>query len=362
MSRLLFFLGESHWGARARIFTDAAHGLAARGHEVSVACPPGPVVDRIDTKSVGVVRIDPAANTALGTFDFRRIAQERSLDVVFVHTSREQLIVGSGLRFARGGSVFRRVGFFEPADDAPGLLTAHVAPARLVVSSNAEAAGIINRGEQPPFVVPFGIDCGAVDAVTPVDRRTLHLRDDAMIVACPYAPNGRVRALGMMRALALLAPRHPRLRAVLYGERAMDDDLRMQAAALGVAPLLQFVDAARIDSIALMKASDFAWVVADHDAGALGCLDAMSAGRPVVAERSPAIDHFVADGINGATLPAGDAATVTAAVASVIARTDARAALGSAGRLRVQREFTSTAMIDGFERAVQAALPVEAAR
>ena len=356
-----FFIGDAGWTARARIFTAAAHGLASRGHEVSVACPPGPIIDRIDSKAIGVVRIDPAANAALGTFDFRRVAQERSLDVVFVHTAREQFIVGSGLRFARGGQVLRRLGMFEPRESEPGLIAARMAPARLVVSTNAEAAGIINAGGQAPFVAPLGQDVVAADAIQPIERRALHLRSDALIIACPYAPNGRVRALNMMRTLALLAPRHPRVRAIVFGDGATDDDMRMQAAALGVAPLILFMDGAKVDPIALMKASDLVWMIADYDAGALACLDAMAASRAVIAERSPTIGYFVADGINGAVLPEGESAAVAAAVANVISRADARAAYGNAGRARLQRELGLTAMIDGFERAAQLAQPVSAA-
>ena len=352
--RVLFFLGDADWNARARIFTAAAHGLAARGHEVSIACPPGPIIDRIDTEHVGVVRIDPGVNTALGTFDFRRVAQERSLDVVFVHTAREQLIVGSGLRFGRGGRVLRRLGIFEARLDEPGLITSRLAPAQIVVTTNAEAATVINAGGAQPFVAPLGTDVQAADAVAAVTRRDLHLRDDAVIVACPYAPNGRVRVLTVMRALGLLAPRHPRLRAVVFGERAADDDLRMQAAALGVAPLMQFVRGDRIDPVALMKASDLVWVAANHDAAALGCLDAMSASRPIVAERSPAIEYFVADGINGTILSDAEPAAVAAAVSSVLTRAELRQGYGHAGRARAERELGLPQMIDGFERALGA--------
>lgn len=349
---VLFFVGDIGWTPRARIFTAAAHGLASRGHDVTIACPPGPIIDRVDTDAVDIVRIDPGANAALGTFDFRRVAQERSLEVAFVHSAREQLVVGSGLRFARGGRVIRRLGVFESVDEELGF-TARVAPARYVVSTNAEAAIMINAASPAPFVAPLGVDAAAADAIDALDRRTLHLREDAIVIACPYTLSGRPRLLNVMRSLALLGPRHPRLRAVVFGDRAADDDLRMQAAALGVAPIVQFIDGAKVDPVALMKASDFAWIAADHDTAALGCLDAMSAGRPIVAERSSTIEYFVADGINGTVLPDGDSSAVAAAVANVIGRTEVRATQGKAGHARVQRELTLNAMIDGFERAAQ---------
>jgi glycosyltransferase involved in cell wall biosynthesis len=145
------------------------------------------------------------------------------------------------------------------------------------------------------------------------------------------------------------------LRALVFGERATDDDLRMQAAALGVAPVVQFIDAADADPVALMKASDFVWLACDHDAAALGCLDAMSAARPIVAERSTTIEYFVADGINGTVLADSDPSTVASTVANVIGQSDVRAAQGRAGHARLLRELHLDAMIDGFEHAVQAA-------
>src|SRR4051812_42811448 len=156
---VLFFVGDADWTARARIFTAAAHGLAGRGHDVSIACPPGPIVDRVDTKAVDVVRIDSSANAAMGTFDFRRVAQERSLDAVFVHTAREQLIVGSGFRFGKGGRLVRRLGMFESKNDEAGLFTSRMAPAKTLVTTNAEAAKITNSGGAAPSVAPVGVDC-----------------------------------------------------------------------------------------------------------------------------------------------------------------------------------------------------------
>jgi glycosyltransferase involved in cell wall biosynthesis len=356
---VLFFVGEAGWTARARIFVAAAHGLAGRGHEVSVACPPGPVISQIDTTAVEIVRIDPDANAALGTFDFRRVAQERSLDVAFVHSTREQLVVGSGLRFAKGGRVVRRLGMFELGDDEFGF-AARVAPARFMVSTNSEAAIMIDGGLPTPFVAPLGL--AAAVALAPPGRRALHLREDAIVMACPYTLSGRPRLLNVMRSLALLAPRHPRLRAVIYGERAADDDLRMQAAALGVAPLVQFMDGSRVDPAGVMKASDFAWIATDHDGAGLGCLDAMRAARPIVAERSPTIEYFVADGINGTILPEGDSSGFAAVIANVIGQPEMRAAQGKAGSARAQREFGFDAMIDGFERAAEGSDSMAVAR
>jgi len=76
---------------------------------------------------------------------------------------------------------------------------------------------------------------------------------------------------------------------------------------------------------------------------------------PVIAERSPLTQHYVAAGITGVLLSPGDAAHTASAVAAFLAHEDRRTAMGNAGRTRVQRDFPETAMIDGFEKAGVAA-------
>jgi glycosyltransferase involved in cell wall biosynthesis len=352
----LFFIGDAGYTARARIFVTAAHALAERGHEVAIACPTGPIIDRVDPKAVTVVRIDPEANAALGTFDFRRVAQERALDSVFVHTRREQVIVGSGMKLGSGtGALLRRVAAFEDSEDEPGFFGARLAPATLIVTTPQEAA-VLGEKQKTTVTIPLGADPDTAARVHPLDRHTLRLQDDALVLACPYSPQGRLRALSVLRTLALLAPRHPRLRVVMIGEGATADDLRMQAAALGVARLCQFVTADVVDQVALLRTADIAWIAADHDAAALGCLDAMACGVPVVSERFAVTEHYVADGSTGVLLPEGEPATVASAVATVISRPELRAALGAAGRSRVAREFSYSAMVDGFERVAISAM------
>jgi len=76
---------------------------------------------------------------------------------------------------------------------------------------------------------------------------------------------------------------------------------------------------------------------------------------PVIAERSPLTQHYVAAGITGLLLAPGDASYTASAVAAFLSVEEKRVAMGNAGRTRVQRDFAETATIDGFEQAVNAA-------
>lgn len=357
--RLLFLASDAAWTASTRIFAAAARGLAAKGHEVSIACPPGPVMVWLGGQSAGIVDvigIDADASGPQGTFDMRRAAKEKSPDVAFVHSGRDQLIMSAGMRFGGGGAVVRRVPAFHDVDDEPGAIASRVAPASIIVTTEDQARALpAGRWPIPPAVVPLGVDPAAHDRVEAVSRDALGLSPTLTVMGCPFSADGRVRLGNVLRTLALLGPRHRDLRAVVFGASALHDDLRMHAAALGVAPRLTFIRDGAYDAIAITKACDFVWVAADHDEAAVACLDAMALRLPVIAERSPLTEHYVADGITGALLPEGDPSYLAAAVAGVIARGEVRATFGKAGRARVEREFSEQAMIDGFERAAVAA-------
>jgi glycosyltransferase involved in cell wall biosynthesis len=84
-------------------------------------------------------------------------------------------------------------------------------------------------------------------------------------------------------------------------------------------------------------------------------MDLMALRIPLIAEREPLAQHYVADGITGVLIPQSDAPETAALVATFLAKGDQRAAMGNAARARVAREFPESAMVEGFERATAAA-------
>lgn len=362
--RVLFLVSDSTWSARARAFVLAARALAARGHEVMLACESEcPVQVRAAASEISVVALQPDASAAGDAWQLRQALQDSAIDAVFVHTDQEHLIASSALRLGRGGAgrsgaraVIRRLPPFAVSSDRAGArFAARLAPSGLLFSTEADRSAWKGKGYRvPAAVAPLGVDPSEHESIRAATKVSLGAPADARLIVCVHDGGDTRRVLMAGRTVALLAPRHPELFLVIIGA-ANQDALRMHGAALGINTLVSYLGS-REDELSVIRAADVGWIAADGDAAAFAALDFMACGTAVVAERSPLTEHYVADGIAGALLNPADATTTAAAVAAFLARDEVRAAMGSAGRARLQREFTFDAMIRGFEQAIAGAV------
>jgi hypothetical protein len=355
--RVLFYLGDKQWSGSARAALAAATGLAARGHQVTVACCPGSRLEResavaeLETLPIG------GSTTAVGgAFDLRKALAERFIEVAIVAGERDHLIVASAMRFAERGGVLRRLPAFEPLEiRRGGRLALKLAASGAIVASDAELKDVgALPWSIPATPVPLGVDPAGYDTVEPANKSQLGAQPQSLVIACAYDPSGRYRMGTVFRTMALLAPRHVNIHAVVFGPGSDDDELRMHASALGVSPVVTFLGE-RADERSVMRASSAGWVVSGNDAAAFACLDFMAMRVPVIAERSALTQHYIADGITGLLLSPGDPSRTASGVTRFLTGDERRIAMGNAGRARVQREFAEPLMIDAFERAVNAA-------
>jgi glycosyltransferase involved in cell wall biosynthesis len=200
------------------------------------------------------------------------------------------------------------------------------------------------------LVADVGLDPEADPPAEPQPPR----RPEERRIVCVYEPGARARAATVLRAIAMLAPRHPELRVVLVGPSSDDEALRMHAAALGVNRIVRHVGDAE-DLATYATGAHLGWVVANGDDGAYGALDLMAARVPVLVDRGVAASRYVADGISGVYLEPGDVAGTAADIALLLAHEEQRQAMGAAGRARLLREYALAPMVDGFARAAEAA-------
>jgi glycosyltransferase involved in cell wall biosynthesis len=88
----------------------------------------------------------------------------------------------------------------------------------------------------------------------------------------------------------------------------------------------------------------------------LALLEAMLAGKPVVASRTSGIPEAVTDGVDGLLTTPGDVGELAGALAGLLSDPARRAVLGAAARSRAHAAFTLDAMASGYEGVFREAL------
>lgn len=351
--RTLFYHSAPTWTGSSRAFAVAARGLAARGEAVTVAVPiDSPVEQAFSREGLDVVTMPATTSVSRDAWRLRTLLRERFVEVVFLHTEREQLVASTAMRLAERGAVIRRLP--PGAAVSPGRsvrVAARITASRLLFSTDTDR----QRAAMPDaFLAPLGVDVQRSDDERAASRTMLGVEHGTQLMVCVADRRSKQRITTALRTAALLADRHPGLRIALVGSGCDDDDTHMHASALGVTHLIRFLGE-RDDLSAVLAAADVGWVAAEGDDGAFACLDFMAAAVPVIAERSPYVAQYVPDGIAGVLLPPADPSDTAAAVASFLADENQRAAMGRAGRTRAARDFTEAAMVDGFAAAANAA-------
>ena len=342
--RLVFHDTSLHWSGSVRAFYAAGRALAARGHEVTFSCPPHSALEgRAREAELPTVPMRGGA-VLTQALRLRRLLRDHVTDVIFVHDEAGDLAASAAVRMVRRGAVVRRL----PAGEslAPRWRTGvarRLAPVTYFLTASPQ--------EIPP--PPSGtIVRGELGVAIPLRSRERSLAIDGRAsprLACIATGRSQQRVYGVLRTVALLAERHPRVRLTILGYGLAVDELRLHAASLNIARLVDFLPESAEDEA--LANSEIVWVVADGDDAAFGCLSAMARGLPVFAERTSVTEHFVTAGIHGELFRSLQPPLMAATVADYAAQPAQRARIGRNARLRVEGEFSEREMANAFERA-----------
>jgi glycosyltransferase involved in cell wall biosynthesis len=152
----------------------------------------------------------------------------------------------------------------------------------------------------------------------------------------------------LIAAMPLLLERVPRAHAIIAGGGDLEDYLRDLASDMGVAERVHVLGP-RKDVPALMHAIDVFVMPSIWEGFGLVLLEAMAAGRPIVASRVATIPEVVVDGETGLLVPVGDPLALATALAELAEQPERAARLGEAGRERLRRQFSLEKMVGDTE-------------
>ena len=149
----------------------------------------------------------------------------------------------------------------------------------------------------------------------------------------------------LLDAFPTIRAQVPGARLLVAGSGPQEATLRGQVTALGLGEAVIFAGF-RDDVARVMSALDLFVLPSLWEGFGLVLLEAMRAGRAIVATTVSAIPEIVAAGESGLLVPPRDAGALAGAVVSLLRDPGRRAAMGAAGRTRLQSAFSVGAMVE----------------
>jgi glycosyltransferase involved in cell wall biosynthesis len=126
---------------------------------------------------------------------------------------------------------------------------------------------------------------------------------------------------------------------LVAGEGPLAAELSLDIARRGLGGMVRLLGFRR-DVSALLAAADIFCLTSRREGVPVAILEAMAAGRAVVATQVGGVGELVQSGETGLLVPPGDPAATAAALADLIASAERRAAFAAGGQARARTHFT----------------------
>jgi len=186
-------------------------------------------------------------------------------------------------------------------------------------------------------------------------RTSLHLGSDHFVFATIGQLTPRKGQLETIRAFHRLSSRVPNVRLLVVGAAIFDHDhqyfesLKREVETLGLQESVLFLGQ-RSDVNAVLAASDSIIVNSKQEPFGLIALEALAAGKPVVAASVDGIPELMKDGETGLLTPLGDEEALVHAMQRVLSDPELYGKLASQGRMHVATYFTCASYIQQLEQ------------
>ena len=341
-------------GGEVQVFL-LMEGLRRRGHHNLLVCPPASRAEAQGRARGLAVRAVSMRNDAdlPAVWRLRRLFREAAPDLLHLHTGRATWL---GALAARGLGIpalsTRRMDRVVKRNTRNRWLYGTLVR-RVVAISPAVAEALLEGGVDPPRIrtIPSAVDPAML---WPRSSRQAVRTAEGVGLEEPLllALAALVRRKGLdvlIEALRRLAAEGPPPRLWIAGEGPERGALEAQALRAGLGDRVRLLGR-REDAADLLAACDVFVLPSRREGLGVAALEAMAAGRPVVASRVGGLAAAVLDGRTGLLVPPEDPAALAAAIATLLGDGALRSRLGAAGPARVEADFGAEGMVEAYEK------------
>lgn len=351
--RILHTESSAGWGGQEkRIFRELT-GLPRAAFSLQLACPQGsPLAVEAASRGIPVHPLSFRRSVDLkAILRLRKLMGRHGFQIVHTHSSLDSWNAGLAARLVKprprvvrtrhlGGRVKNKLVYTLLADR---VVTLSEGMRRYLAESKGVSAGKI-------VVIPTGIDPGlfAPDGAGGELRPAAGAAPHGPVIGTVSVLRGKKGHRVLLQAAALLRRRFPDLRVLIVGDGPGRDDLRRETEVLGLDGTVSFLGFRR-DVPRLLETFDLFVFPSLEEALGTAVLEAMAAGKAVVASRVGGIPEVVADGETGLLVPPGDSDALAGAVTRLLENSEVRRRMGERGRLRIEEQFSLDRMLERTE-------------
>jgi len=360
------------WGGQPARILMLSKGLAERGHQVTLAVPPGSVLGaRARAAGLAVfegARFRKPKHLLAAIGDIWRLAahlRATPYDLIDAHGSQDlwTTVLARRLAGSRTPLVFTRHNTKRVAHHAFNRWLYRQVDWMIVVSASVIgryrpliAAGavspdriaVVHSAYRPDRFHP-GLDGGAV-------RAEIGAAPGTPVIGCVGRLVPDKGQDDLLRAAPAILSRHPQALFVLAGTGTAEPSLRQHASRLGVSDAVRFLGF-RDDVPRITAALDVAVLPSvDCDASSAVLKEALACGVPAVATDIGGAAEILRDGETGLVVPPRDPPRLAAAILALLGDREHARAMGRRGAADVAARFTPDRLAEETLAAYGAAL------
>lgn len=322
--------------------------LSARGHQNDLLCnPSGPLWKEAQGKQIATFPVKVRNDLDLRAFFLlRRMIRKEKYEIVHCHTRRAQAL--SPL-FGRADPsvkwiVTRRMDYAVKRD----WYHRHLYNRRVdgIVAISQKIADLLAEGgvrREKIRVIHSGVDPAPFQKA-----KAAELKSDLPVIGTVAVLEERKGHRFLLEAAALLKQQGHRLTYLFAGDGSEKERLKRIAVQLGLQEEVIFLGFVSDIPSFLAKVGIFV-LPSLYEGLGVSVLEAMAAGKPVVASGVGGLPEVVEDRVTGLLVPPGDSWALARAISTLVSEKGLMREMGDKGCQRIQRHFTMQQMAEKNE-------------
>lgn len=365
-SKVLYVIENERYGGGERAFAQLITGLDRKRFEVYAACLTGTPSSDIFTREIGgsahIINLDlsrlfnPAA-----VFELKNIIRDNNIRIVHSQGARADFYARLAARLAGAAAVTTIAAPVEEYDVSNLRRFVYTVLDRLLCSLTDKYIAVaehLRRKLVDGRGVPAGKVARIYNGIDPeryacspkhasLARSRYEVPPHCFLAAafCRLSPE---KGLHTLVGAAARTAGASQVKYLVAGEGPVGGALKASVKSLGLEK--DFIFAGFVEDIrSILCAVDLVVLPSLREGFPMIILEAMAAGRPVVASKIAGIDESVEDGRTGLLVPAGDSQALAAAITELCGNKGRAMEMGEKGRAVVRVKFGIEKMIKAHE-------------